>query len=201
MLRRSELAGFCLRVSAAVALLLFASGATVTNAALTPLSPQPSAAAVQPGVSVVYHYGLFNEVSEVDALAGHGGEVGKPIPKLDMQTAGNVFDSGVRERVGLLIDGMLRFPAAGAWKMSVLSNDGVRVTLADKVVLEDPDVHADRVAGPVNLTVPSPGWYKLAITYFQKKHTSALRLMWEPPGSGAMVVVPAEAYGHLNPSK
>jgi hypothetical protein len=69
------------------------------------------------------------------------------------------------------------------------------------VVLEDPDVHADRYSEPATVTVPAAGWYKLAITYFQKKYSSALQLSWKPPGGGDFALIPAEAYAHLKSAK
>ena len=185
-------------LAALAALILLSGPSHATDATLTALSPQPDAGAIESGLAVVYHYGKFNDVSEVDAAAkAGGGEVGKPIARLDLKTSGEVFGSGVKELVGLKIDGLLHFPKPGDWKLVVLSNDGVRVSLADKVILEDPDVHADRYTEPATVVVPAAGWYKLAITYFQKKYTSALQLSWKAPGASDFALIPADAYAHL----
>jgi hypothetical protein len=184
--------------TALVALFMLASPLRAADATLAALSPQPAADAIEPGLAVKFYYSMFNDVSEVDARAAdHKGTVGKPIAKLDMRTMGEVFDSGVKEGVGLEITGLLRFPSAGEWKLIVLSNDGVRVSLSDKVVLNDPGVHSDRYSDPATLVVPAAGWYKLAIVYFQKKFSSALQLSWKVPGSNDFVLIPAEAYAHL----
>lgn len=188
--------------AAVFSLLLLVSPLQAADAALTALAPQPEASAIEPGLAVSYYYAMFKYVSEVDGMAAHSsGKVGDPIARLDMRTTGEVFGSHATEGVGLEINGLIRFPSAGAWKLVVLSNDGVRVTVADKVVLEDPDVHSDRYSDPATVTVPAAGWYKLAIAYFQRHASSALQLSWKPPGGSDFALIPADAYAHLKSVK
>jgi len=54
-----------------------------------------------------------------------------------------VFGSGMAEGVGMRAEGLLRFPSAGTWTLVAMSNDGVNVAPAYRVVLQDGDVHAE----------------------------------------------------------
>jgi hypothetical protein len=178
-------------------MLLAACAGTEQPPTFAPVSPQPGA--TSPGLSVTYYPGSYRHVNEVDAAAARGGgRAGPPIPELSGKSPGNVFGSGLAESVGMKAEGLLRFPRAGAWTLTALSNDGVRVTIADNVVLQDPDVHADRQTDPATIELPAPGWYKLAVSYFQRGGGWALQLYWKPPGGNALVPIPADAYARAN---
>jgi hypothetical protein len=169
---------------------------------LAPLAPQPEASAIESGLTPIYYYGLYKYVTEVDAAAKRGhGRTGGPIAQIFAKGTGEVLDSHATEGVGFTIDGLIRFPSAGDWKLVVLSNDGVRIAIDSKVVLEDPDVHADRYSTPTTVTVPAAGWYKLGVSYFQRHGAWALQLSWKVPGTEDYVPVPAEAFAHLKTNK
>ncbi|WP_370153153.1 PA14 domain-containing protein [Ferrovibrio sp.] len=162
-----------------------------------PLSPQPAAGAVKPGLVPTYYRNItFNYIDEVLRHAKDAkGEAGKPIPNIDSISDGQMWDAGMRELYGIRIDGLIRLPA-GATYFATNSNDGVRVILGGAQILEDGDVHADRLSDPVEVKVATAGWYPLRIWYFQKKNTATLQLLWQPPGAAEFKPVPPEAFGH-----
>jgi hypothetical protein len=92
---------------------------------------------------------------------------------------------------------LIRFPEAGRWLLTTQSNDGVRVRVGGTVIIEDPDVHPDQFAPNAELNIGEPGWYEIAVTYFERKNTSTLKLFWQPPGQTEFAIVPAEAFVHL----
>jgi hypothetical protein len=81
--------------------------------------------------------------------------------------------------------------------MVAQSNDGVRVRLAGTVIIEDPDVHSDQYSENAEIEIAEAGWYELAVTYFERKSTSTLKLLWQPPGKSEFEVVPAAAFAHV----
>lgn len=163
---------------------------------LKPVSPQPAADAVAPGLAVNY---VAVRAQHVDDVESEGpGEPGEALPQLNYQSGpGNVLTSDRSDGVGALIQGLINFPDAGRWLMVAQSNDGVRVRLADTVVIEDPDVHSDQYSANAEINVAEPGWYEIAVTYFERKSTSTLKLLWQPPGKSEFEVVPADAFAHL----
>lgn len=160
-----------------------------------PVQPQPAADKVAPGLSVNYLYMMFSHVSEVPK-AGKG-KPGPEIAVLDHDTdSGNVLTANNSMGVGALINGLIKFDRPGTYVFEIMSNDGVKLTIGGVLIHEDPGIHADTTSPPIELAVTEPGWYPLSIDYFQRKGTSALRLMWTPPG-GTKQVVPAAALAHL----
>ena len=163
---------------------------------LQPVNPQPAADTTAPGLAVNY---VFFKAHHVDDVEAEGpGEPGAPLPQLNYQNgAGNVLTSDQSDGVGALIRGFIDFPTAGRWLMTAQSNDGVRVRLAGTVIIEDPDVHPDQFAPNAEINVAQPGWYEIAVTYFERKNTATLQLYWQPPGKSEFEIVPATAFSHL----
>lgn len=163
---------------------------------LKPASPQPVEAAASPGLAVNY---VFFKAHHVDDVEGEGpGEPGEPLPQLDYRSGqGNVLTADQSDGVGALIKGYIKFPEAGRWLMTANSNDGVRVRVAGTVVIEDPDVHPDQFSANAEINISEPGWYEIGVTYFERKNTSTLQLLWQPPGKTEFAVVPADAFCHV----
>lgn len=177
-------------------LLIITSAASAGFDNLLPLNPQPAAETVKPGLAVRYVYKKVRHVNDIESAGG--GEIGTPLPQLNYHSGtGNVLTSDSSDFVGAKIRGMIRFDKPGKWQIAVKSNDGVRIRLADRMILEDPDVHKDRMSPNVELTIATAGWYKLEITYFERKSTSTLELYWQLPGSSQLEIVPAAAFGYL----
>lgn len=160
-----------------------------------PVSPQPAADKINPGLAVVYFTNMFNKLNEIGKLGK--GKPGEPIKMLDHKTNdGNVLTADRAMGVGAKITGLIKFDQPGTYVFHVNSNDGVRVTIAGIKTYENDGVHADEMSDPIPFVVDQAGWYELAVDYFQKKGTSALQLFWTPPG-GTQAPVPASQFAHL----
>lgn len=176
--------------------MISASAWAGTFSDLKPVDPQPTADATLPGLAVSYVYLKAQHVDDVEAEGP--GEPGESLPQLNYRSGqGNVLTSSQADGVGALIKGYIKFPQAGRWLMVANSNDGVRVRLAGAVVVEDPDVHPDQFSANAEVNVAEPGWYEIGVTYFERKNTSTLQLLWQPPGGTEFTVVPADAFCHL----
>lgn len=183
-------------LTAAVLFLLSPAALAESFNNLQPVNPQPAPDKTEPGLAVNYVFFKAHHVDDIEAEAP--GEPGPPLPQLNYQSgAGNVLTSDQSDGVGALIRGFINFPTAGRWLMTAQSNDGVRVRLAGAVVIEDPDVHSDQFAANAEINITQPGWYELAVTYFERKSTSTLQLYWQPPGKSEFEIVPAAAFSHL----
>src|SRR5262249_8795974 len=162
---------------------------------LKPASPQPAASDVAPGLSVSYFAQMFQDVSEVSGRSG--GEAGEPLKQLNDTPAQGapVLNSGKAMGVGAQIRGLIHFEKAGTSTVRDTTNGGSRVTHAGQLLPDDPGGHSDDTTLPIDVTIDEPGWYELAVDYFQKKGTATLQLLWTPPG-GSEAPVPAEAFAH-----
>jgi hypothetical protein len=155
--------------------------------------PQPTPEQLVPGLAVGYSYGYVQSLREIRSPGSRDGE---PLKQLNHAGDGNVLTSTYVEGVQADIKGFIKLDAPGAWVFKVMSNDGVRVTLGGKKILEDDFVHSDRMSKPATVEVKEPGWYELHVLYFQRKGTYALELHWQKP-DGKEEVVPPEAYARL----
>ena len=180
---------------AAASLILFASFTSAKAEPFTniaPLSPQPSAEALKPGLAVEYLNQKFYTLEEI-----YSAEVkpvrGEPIPMLDQLSKIDpitdepvmgipVLTSDRSMLVGAFIRGVIHFKEAGNWTLYLVSNDGVRFWIGDVQLWEDPEIHFDRESDPLELVIPEAGWYDFKLDYYQKKGTAALQLLWTPPG-------------------
>ena len=172
---------------------------------LAPVSPQPAAEQVKPGLAVDYLFEKFYTLSDLYEASVEP-EKGEPIPHLNALTETdsatgedkilNVLTTDQDMMVGAFIRGLIHFSEAGNYVLHLVSNDGVRFWVGGVQIWEDPEVHFDRESDPLELDITTPGWYELKIDYYQKKGTHALQLLWTPPG-GEKTVVPPEALGHL----
>lgn len=163
-------------------------------------SPQPEASRLKPGLAVYY---AFDYVRAIKRMLSHTrenkGEPGPPLPRLDYKTGiGNVLTSSRADGVMATIEGYIKLAKPGAYVFKVNANDGVRVILAGKRILDDPDWHAggDTMTAPVTVRITKPGWYTLKVLYFERKGTSTLQLYWRPPGAGSASIVPAGVFAH-----
>lgn len=164
-------------------------------AGLTPASPQPGAGQMAQGLAVEY---MMIDAFHVDDLESAGkGKPGKPLMMLNWSMgSGPVLTHAEDEGVGARISGFIKFASAGTYQMKIKSNDGVRLSISGQVVIDDPDVHADKFSDVANVSVPSPGWYQVYLLYFERRGTATLELHWQSPDGGNFELVPAEAFAH-----
>lgn len=173
--------------------LALAAHPTVAQA---PAEPQPTAEQLAPGLAVGYVPGFIQRLGEIVAPRKHDAP---PLEKLDYVGDGKVLTSDYDMGVGADIVGFIKLDAPGTWKFQANSNDGVRVSIGGKKIVEDDFVHSDQMSRVGKVEVKEPGWYALHVLYFQKKGTYALQLFWTKPGGSEKEIVPAEAFAHLKP--
>jgi hypothetical protein len=178
---------------ASVAVALAVSLAAGAASAQERAKPQPKPEDLKPGLAVGYSYGYVQSLREIRTPGSRNGE---PLKQLNHAGDGNVLTTTHVEGVQADIAGFIKLDAPGKWIFEVMSNDGVRVTLGGKKILEDDFVHSDRMSKPATVEVKEPGWYPLHVLYFQRKGTYALELHWTKP-DGTKEIVPAEAYAYV----
>lgn len=183
---------------AALAAMVTLGAATVAAQTIEgePADPQPAEDQLKPGLAVSYVEEYFNDVSE---LMAHQGTPGEPIANLDA-TPGRgepVLTSGKSMGVGAFIRGFIKLDKPGTWTFRVHSNDGIQVGIGGQPLHVDPYKHSDTMSPPILFEAEEPGWYEIAVDYFQRKGTATIQLFWTPPDGGEEVIVPPEAFAHL----
>ncbi|UCH72882.1 MAG: hypothetical protein JSU82_10935 [Rhodospirillales bacterium] len=154
---------------------------------------------LKPGLEVCYMYEFVRHIDQFAEWEGHRKcRPGEPLPVLDSRVGEDtVLTSSSKDGVMARIRGFIRLEQPGPYKFAFESNDGVRLMIDGEMIVEDPDVHADRYSEVGTMEVARPGWYPIAVDYFERKGTSTLRFLWRPPGAeGNMSLVPGEVLAH-----
>lgn len=174
--------------------LFLAAGCAKTKTIIDPAS-------IKPGLAVLYFENHYRHINQMPAgkAALKQGRPGNPIPYLDHRFGdGPVFDSGRSRGIGVQMTGFIRFPSTGRYVFKAKSNDGIRIFINDRKIIDDPDVHleGDRFSEEAPVRVDKPGWHSFRLQYFQRKGTAMLALYWRIPGQAGFDIVPADAFGH-----
>ena len=78
--------------------------------------------------------------------------------------------------------GSVKIEKPGKYKFALESDDGSRLFIDGKIVVNNPGPHAmGKVAGEIDLT---PGQHDLKIEYFQGDGGMGCKFSWTPPGKG-----------------
>lgn len=165
---------------------------------LQPANPQPSADQLAPGLGVKYWFTFIRDVGDIAAASDSDFENGEPLPNLNYHPPrdGAVMTAGKAMGVASRIRGFIKFDKAGEYNFKVTSNDGFTMDIGGQFIYANPYVHSDETSELLPVEVPSPGWYPIAIDYFQRKGTATLELSWTAPG-GNETIVPPEAFAHM----
>jgi hypothetical protein len=153
---------------------------------------------LKPGLKPAYYFAEMRNLREADGwMKQSKARSGPPVLSLDYAgVGGSVLTTKPTDFVLADMNGFLKFDQPGSYTFKVLSNDGVAIWLDGDEVFRDADVHGDRESAPFEVKVAAAGWHPVRVLYFERKGTSSLRVWWQPPGTGALVVVPASHYAH-----
>ncbi len=180
---------------AALFLCLAGTAGAETFTGGVPVSPQPDPATLKPGLAVNYFYRYFDHIDELDGL--DGGKPGDALTNLDHVAFedGKVLTTSQPMGVGAHIRGLIHLDKPGTYTFRLQSNDGVKLFIGGVFMHVDPEIHAARWSPDLAYEVTEPGWYDFTLDYYQRKGTSALRLVWIAPG-GEEEIVPPEAFAY-----
>lgn len=99
---------------------------------------------------------------------------------------GGFADNFVAEASGYLV-----VPADGTYTFRLTSDDGSRLTVDEREVIDHDGLHgAEPKDGAVQLTA---GSHPFRVDYFERTGGQQLTLAWKPPGASDFAVVPREA--------
>jgi len=102
-------------------------------------------------------------------------------------------DTGLQENIGVRWSRVLRIPREGRYGLSVLRDDGVRVSIDDRPLLRDEEVGMSRLSdNSVQLTA---GDHELLIEYCQSGGEMVCVLSWTQP-AGKEEVIPRSVFFH-----
>ncbi|MBP2326874.1 sugar lactone lactonase YvrE [Kibdelosporangium banguiense] len=139
----------------------------------------------QPGVTLR----VFDVQVPLDSLCtlkpAQTPNVDKLMPVIDWTTA---TDFGFEDRFVAQVTGNINISQAGAYVFRLISDDGSRLSIDSKVVVDHDGLHgATPQDGAVSLTA---GYHSLLIDHFERDGGQQLTLQWKPPGAANFALVP-----------
>ena len=152
----------------------FVDGVAVTTAATRRFERVEAMAPVEVGAA---RDGLRCETfeGEWDAVPDFGS-----LAASETRVVPGVALPGREEFVARRYTGYVRVPSSGVWTFVLTSDDGSRLYVGDRLVVDNDGLHgAEAVAGEAAL---GAGWHPIRIEYFNKTGGSALELLMGPVG-------------------
>jgi len=150
--------------------------------------PPPAGTALKPGLLAVCYDGIgFNRLlgSRVDEQLDFGAGAASAWP--DGVPATNFSTRWA---------GWLKPQATGPHDFQTCSDDGVRLWIDGKLLIDNWTSHAPTFdpptgsATPARLTLTAGARYELRLEFFQGGGPSTLQLRWQPPGANAFATIP-----------
>ncbi|MEU1303413.1 family 16 glycoside hydrolase [Streptomyces shenzhenensis] len=113
----------------------------------------------------------------------------KLMPTVDWSSTDDF--GGFADNFSAQASGYLVIPAGGTYSFRLTSDDGSRLTIDDREVIDHDGLHAaEPKDGAVELTA---GSHPFRIDYFERTGEQQLTLAWQPPGATGFTVVPRES--------
>lgn len=102
--------------------------------------------------------------------------------------------SGLRDFFFVRWTGILRVPKADRWRFSLISDDGSRLWIGGRLIVDNDGLHAaTEKRGEIDLR---QGDHDIRIDYFEAAESASCVLYWETEGVGRQIV-PASALFHV----
>jgi hypothetical protein len=103
------------------------------------------------------------------------------------------FATGYNDRFAVCWDGFIRVAKDGVYKFYLTSDDGSKLWVHDKLVIDNGGRHAmDEDSGSIELKA---GYHPIRVVYFENDEVEGCRLAWSYDGQDKQVV-PSSAFFH-----
>jgi len=142
------------------------------------------------GLAVSY-YALANEtlLPDYSQMIPYAGSVSSHI---DFPVTVGVFAaSGRGDHVGARFAGWITVPESGAWEFLVTSDEGARISLGSRVVVNHDGLHG--FSTRMGVVALDAGTHAITVDYFERTGSAGLRLSWRSP-DGIIATVPLSAF-------
>ncbi len=168
---------------------MFFLGAAWCSAVLAQ-EAQPDQQPREPGMSIRC-YDIGRQFSKLMPLVpGQTPNVSKVVPVIDLDRRRRDFGD-LMEFFLMVGDGFLEIPNAGQYEFELTSDDGSKLWIDGKVVVDNDMEHStESKTGKMQL---SAGLHPIELRFFQGVGDAIVQLKWKPPGQSAFSLVPTSA--------
>lgn len=116
-------------------------------------------------------------------------------PNIDFEWSSAAGEGLPRDNFSVRWSGLLRVQAAGKYTLTLVVNEGGRVLIDERVVVEEADGTRKRkgTSGTVSLT---EGLHPIKVEFHDGGGLARIRLSWQAPGAAGEEIIPASAFVH-----
>ena len=90
--------------------------------------------------------------------------------------------------------GFVKAPVTGAYTFSSESDDGIRVALDGKIIIDDFQIHADSIDYSSSINLVAGKYYFITVDYYQATGGAIAQLRWSYPGQALEIIPPSQWY-------
>jgi len=114
---------------------------------------------------------------------------------IDFEWPHNSREGLPKESFSIRWAGQLRAPATGKYTLLIQVNEGAKIYIDDKLVLEE--LKGTQKRKPTTATIKlNEGMHPIRIEFWDTGGLAKIRLLWQTPGGKAEEVIPARAFVH-----
>ncbi|GAF95969.1 unnamed protein product, partial [marine sediment metagenome] len=107
--------------------------------------------------------------------------------KIDYDWGDGSIIKNYSDNVYIRWNGKIKAPRSGEYRFITRSDDGVRVWIDDKLIIDDWRRHGvEEHRGKINL---EKGYHRIKVEYFEAEGFASMRLMWILPGAERQKVI------------
>ncbi len=88
--------------------------------------------------------------------------------------------------------GLIEAPATGSYRLQTISNDGIRVSVNGRRVIDNWTQHPATTDTSATVNLVGGQWSSIVVEYFNNGSGAEARLRWQTPGNPGFVAVPRE---------
>jgi S1-C subfamily serine protease len=137
--------------------------------------PEPVAAeGMAPGLNFATYKGQWSQLPDFDKL--------KPVKTGRTDRVTLKVQEGDRENFGVTFTGLLKIPADGLYSFYTTSDDGSRMTIAGRTIVDNDGLHANRQAAGL-MRLPA-GLHPITVSFFEAGGDEALQVFVDDGKSG-----------------
>jgi glucose/arabinose dehydrogenase len=116
------------------------------------------------------------------------------LPNVNLDNTWHPAFTGFADNFILHLTGLIYIPQSGKYTFRLRSDDGSRLWIDDKPIVDNDGAHGDIVID--NYVRLSAGYHRLKVEYFQVGWFKHLILEWKKPRDNTFSVIPASAFTH-----
>ena len=149
-----------------------------------PVQPALGGLGIKPGLKYAYYEKTLDKLPDFATLTANKKGVAE---RISLEPLVN------RDGGALHFEGFVHAPADGLYSFGLRSNDGSKMVLDGKLLIDNDGLHKAETA--TQFIALRKGWHTVTVDYFQAGGDLDLSLSWSGPGIKNQIV-PAEAFGH-----